>query len=250
VKFALVDGERREPQPHLAGQCPGCGNRVTAKCGTQRVWHWAHKGLRTCDPWWERETEWHRRWKNLFPSSWQEIPLRSEMTGERHFADVQTPYGLVIEFQHSPMSRAERLSRESFYRDMIWVVDGTRAKKDRLRIDKALPGWRRWPENQYAVKFIVENFLPSFWVTCGVPVLFDFDGLLVESNTDHNLLCLMPNRYRADQAVFFPMARSKLIGLANGGACIPDWQEVCRELDANRLQALNARDGLTFCRHK
>ena len=57
--------------------------------------------------------------KTLFPSSWQEIPLRSEMTGERHFADVPN-YLTVLSYefsQHSPMSRAEPLSRESFYRE-------------------------------------------------------------------------------------------------------------------------------------
>ncbi|ESX80230.1 competence protein [Mesorhizobium sp. LSHC420B00] len=246
MKFALVGGERREPEPTLTGQCPGCGETVTAKCGTQRVWHWAHKGLRTCDPWWEPETEWHRRWKNLFPVSWQETVRRSETTGERHIADVQTPHGLVIEFQHSTITPAERVSREHFYRDMIWVVDGTLAKKDRPRIDKGLPDWRWQPENKYTAKFLVENFLPSFWVKCDVPVLFDFDGLLVGPSTErqNHLICLLPNRYREDQAVFFPMARSTLVGIANNETSIPDWREICRDLDANRMQVPTASNRL------
>jgi hypothetical protein len=43
---------------------------------------------------------------------------------EVHRADVKTPTGIVLEFQHSNMTDAERLSREAFYGDMIWILDG------------------------------------------------------------------------------------------------------------------------------
>jgi competence CoiA-like predicted nuclease len=78
---------RREAQRGLLGGCPDCGAIVIAKCGHVRVPHWAHQGIRTCDPWWEPETEWHRTWKNCFPEDWQEISHTS-ITGEIHRADV------------------------------------------------------------------------------------------------------------------------------------------------------------------
>src|SRR5215471_3563051 len=116
MKFALVDGERREAQRGLSGKCPGCGRAMIPKCGERRlrVWHWAHRGTHTCDYLREPETEWHRAWKNKFPEDWQEKPHRSE-DGEKHIADVKTDRGIVIEFQHSFLHRDERESREKFY---------------------------------------------------------------------------------------------------------------------------------------
>ena len=78
AKFAIVEGERREAQPGLSAECPACDDAMIAKCGEHRVWHWAHRGAHTCEPWWEPETEWHRDWKNHFPEGWQEIIHRSK----------------------------------------------------------------------------------------------------------------------------------------------------------------------------
>jgi competence protein CoiA len=129
MKFALVNGQREEARPNLSGECPGCGRLMVARCGEVRVRHWAHKQSSDCDPWWENETEWHRAWKDQFPADWQEIVHHAE-TGERHIADVKTPRGWVIEFQHSYLKPEERRSRNVFYPKLIWVVDGTRRKRD------------------------------------------------------------------------------------------------------------------------
>src|SRR5262249_46405857 len=127
MKFALVEGERREAKPGLSGKCPIHGHAMIAKCGEYRVNHWAHRANCTCDHWWEPETEWHRAWKNQFPEGWQEIIHQSQSeAGERHIADVKTESGAVIEFQHSFLRRDERESREKFYRKLVWVVDGLR----------------------------------------------------------------------------------------------------------------------------
>ncbi len=45
-------------------------------------------------------------------------------------ADVRTDKGLVIEFQHSYINPEERRQRENFYKNMIWIVDGTRLQRD------------------------------------------------------------------------------------------------------------------------
>ncbi|MGO8224758.1 competence protein CoiA [Rhizobium ruizarguesonis] len=129
MKFAVVDGVRREAAPGLSGTCPGCEAPVMPKCGAIRLHHWAHRSTVLCDPWREPETEWHRAWKNHFPIEWQEVWHRSD---DRvvHIADVRTVGGSVLEFQHSPISREERGSREAFYRPMAWVADGTRLKRD------------------------------------------------------------------------------------------------------------------------
>ena len=132
MKFAVVDGERREAQRGLSGTCPLYGHAMIAKCGEHRVHHWAHRANCACDHWWEPETKWHRDWKDQFPEDRQEIIHQSE-DGEKHIADVKTESGVVLEFQHSPLPRDEREARENFYRNMVWVVNGLRRKRDRPR---------------------------------------------------------------------------------------------------------------------
>jgi len=70
MRFALLNNEPTEAKPGLKGFCRGCGQPVISKCGTVRVHHWAHQNNKMCDSWWERETPWHRSWKNNFPKHW------------------------------------------------------------------------------------------------------------------------------------------------------------------------------------
>lgn len=141
MQFALVDNERIRPSSGLTALCPACGGAMIAKCGQQRVHHWAHRGARSCDPWWEPETPWHRDWKNAFHASCQEVILHAP-SGEKHIADVRTGHGLTIEFQHSHLSPDERAAREQFYKDMMWVVDGARLKRDLPRFIAGFRGFR------------------------------------------------------------------------------------------------------------
>ena len=137
MKFSLVNGQRQEAQPNLSGECPVCGQATVAKCGEVKIWHWAHKGRRTCDPWWENETEWHRTWKGQFPEAWQEV-VHPANSGEKHIGDVTTDQGWVIEFQHSYLKPDERRSRDDFYPKLVWVVNGARRKRDAEQFRKAL----------------------------------------------------------------------------------------------------------------
>ena len=116
-----------------------CGEQALSKCGSQKAWHWAHAGKRHCDPWWENETDWHRYWKNLFPEETREVVHYDEVTGEKHIADIKTGRGMVIEFQHSAMSPEELASREVFYGNMIWIVDGKPFEKQFEILESQLP---------------------------------------------------------------------------------------------------------------
>ena len=114
MKFALVNGEKSEATKGAKGFCPSCGAELIAKCGEVKVNHWAHKGSRNCDPWWENETDWHRSWKGNFPVDWQEV-IHFDGKGEKHIADVKTQTGYVLEFQHSYLDPEERRSRNAFH---------------------------------------------------------------------------------------------------------------------------------------
>jgi competence protein CoiA len=176
MKYALVNDERQEAQPGLSGKCTCCGHTAIARCGELKIWHWAHKGKLICDPWWEKETEWHREWKGKFPKACQEIVHYAE-NGEKHIADVKNDQGYVIEFQHSLIKPEERKARENFYKTMIWIVDGTRRLRDK---DKFIDVWEHSKRinNKVEVRklwgYFDECALLRDWNGSSVPVFFDF----------------------------------------------------------------------------
>jgi competence CoiA-like predicted nuclease len=124
IRYANVDGQLREPVKGLKGICPGCDSSVIAKCGQIKIHHWAHERGIDCDPWWEPMTQWHRDWQNNFEPAWREKIFRDDQSGEYHRADIYTSKGLTIEFQHSSLSSIEFESRNTFYKNLIWVVNG------------------------------------------------------------------------------------------------------------------------------
>lgn len=133
MQFSIVNGQRLKASPRLIGNCPACGTPTRSKCGSIILWHWAHITTKHCDAWWENESEWHKEWKAQFQEDLQEVVQYDQSTGERHIADIKTNQGLVIELQHSAISIDELRSRESFYQNMVWIVDG-RSFKDRFTI--------------------------------------------------------------------------------------------------------------------
>jgi hypothetical protein len=135
---------------------------MRAKCGSRVIWHWSHAGKRHCDPWWENETEWHRRWKSYFPEREREV-IHFDHAGEKHVADVKTSHGMVIEFQNSPMSPLELQARETFYGKMMWIVNAKQFA-DRFHILSALPD----PTSEFAQDLVfqaqrVEWLGKGFW---------------------------------------------------------------------------------------
>ena len=174
MRFAIVNNNKIEAKPKLKGLCPHCESEMIAKCGRVKVWHWAHKGNPPCDPWWESETEWHREWKNHFPVEWQEILHADPITGEKHIADVKNPFGLVIEFQHSSLKPDERLSREEFYKEMIWIVDGKRGELDESYFNMGLNGPIQESPLAYQIEWWGQSRLLHNWGESKVNVYLDF----------------------------------------------------------------------------
>ena len=169
------------------GICPACGKKVISKCGKERIWHWAHEANKNCDKWWEEETEWHRKWKNYFPEQWQEKTITVEE--QQHRADIKTPDGLVIEFQHSYISSEEKEFREKFYKKMIWVFDKTRLKNDYTNFFNC--EFRTLKRTQKVTMYLSLNVMGN----SKVPIFFDFAGL--EDINDYTnpkffMYCILP----------------------------------------------------------
>lgn len=218
MRYALVDGARKEAQSKLVGECPHCGSTVIAKCGPINMDHWAHKNRASCDFWWDSETEWHRYWKNEFPKEWQERSRR-DANGELHISDVLTPTGLTIEFQHSPIKREEVEIRTRFHNRVCWIVDGTRLKTGWKNFQKALwIGFKQSLDGLIVHKiFSQDSKLLRQWSGLDCTVVFDFaeNGLWVKSRSNRIV------------ALAYPIDRNELIEVLKKGQQPPlaNWSE-------------------------
>lgn len=241
MKFALVHNIKTEASKAAKGICPGCGSELIAKCGDIKLHHWSHKGNRNCDPWWENETIWHRSWKNNFLAEWQEVTLIDEGTGEKHIADVRTDQGIVIEFQHSHLHPEERISREHFHKNMVWVVDGTRLKNDYKRLLRGKADYFRKTNNKgiYFVSLLEECF-PSNWLKSSVPILFDFRGTeIIEDIHDirNSLFCLYPKQV-GRESILITMSHDFFIkNIING-----EWKSLMNNINQFRQSCQNQID--------
>ncbi len=236
MQFALVNGERSRPKKGLRGHCQYCDGEMVAKCGPYIVWHWAHMPGSNCDPWWGPESEWHRGWKNLFPEDWQEIVHFDERTGEKHIADVKTPHGLVIEFQNSPMSFEELASREAFYQEMIWIVngDGGSLNPNYFNLGLMWEGAISFRPLVRYVKWMSRNRLLHKWSAATTPVYIDFGF--------QGMWRFFDFRLEDDVGAFSPLDQNWLIEACLLGESIPiayvseeDEEEYISRLRSNHL---------------
>lgn len=219
MKFALINNNRTTATKGAKGLCPNCGAELIAKCGDLKVNHWAHKGIRNCDPWWENETEWHRAWKSNFSTDWQEVIMTDETTGEKHIADIRSEYGVVVEFQHSHIDPMERIKRETFYKKMLWVVDGTRLKRDYPRFLKSMGKFRLTNKKGYYVIENPEECFPISWLNSSVPIVFDYKGtetIQYASDRRYPLYFLFP-KSNNNQTIIAIISRESFIqSIVNG----------------------------------
>lgn len=223
MKYALVDGQPRAALPGFRGECAICSEPVIPKSGTIRVAHWAHLSGDGVDHRWERETPWHRDWKECFPGEWHEV-IHQASDGKRHIADVKTEHGRVIEFQNSPISEDERRSREEFYRPMWWVVNGRRLTRDRPRFFEMLRRGAIRGVKPLALSVHVDScMLLQKWADSRVSVFFDFGENEEPSDMFHfGAPVLWASRLRRTNgtAALIPVYRENFVKAAISGTPI------------------------------
>jgi len=159
------DINRNKPTPNASSECPACKSVITAKCGSIKIWHWAHKSIAECDANWEPTTQWHLDWQAKVPESMREIIIG------RHIADIKLSSGKVIEIQHSNLPVEVVQEREQFYGDMTWIFDGQEFY-DRLRIKEKL--WNGKPSHSFVFKkprhYILKATKIPFYIDFGKEV--------------------------------------------------------------------------------
>lgn len=119
--------------------CPGCKAQMIMKCGDIVAHHFSHKASKLCDPWYKDSmSDWHWKLQSMFPAECQEVVVWDDSHSELHFADVLfSDKGTthVMEFQHSPISRKEFISRSSFYLGLgyklTWIFDFCECEKQK-----------------------------------------------------------------------------------------------------------------------
>lgn len=120
-------GKRIHAKHSVKGQeyiCPVCGKSVFPKQGELNRWHFSHP-RNGCDDLWHYDmSDWHIFMQDLFPPEYQEIVV-SDGT-HTHRADILKD-GIVIEFQHSRISKREFDERNAFFLGLgyrvVWVFD-------------------------------------------------------------------------------------------------------------------------------
>jgi len=173
---------RKLPSPLIKdAKCPCCDETVIPKCGQIKRWHWAHQKGNDCDDWSNAETKWHIDWKNQFPDDWQEVVMDKSprldssgqqrigwYRGQKHRADVQTPKGMIVEFQNSRISPEDIIKREEFYGFVKWVLNGSSfAQNLELRPKGDYYSFRwKWP--------------PQIWFSAKCPLYVDMQPLVDE----------------------------------------------------------------------
>ncbi len=154
--FVALDADNNRVYADTVGKgtscfCPACNEPLRLRKGSKIRPHFAHLPNTECYYGIDKDykSEWHIRMQDYFPRENQEVRFEDENTGERHIADVYLPAAnMVLEFQHSPISEEEFMSRTLFHinhdRRIVWLFDEStpnpqkgnlgRFKPDDLRI--------------------------------------------------------------------------------------------------------------------
>ena len=131
----------------------------------------------------------------------------------------------------------ERVSRECFYKNMAWVVDGTRRKTDYRKFLNAFDYNAIWhfPKDVIWILDNGHNYLPIEWLESRFPVFFDFKGLLDNPTNDlirEHMWCLFPIRGH-NINVLMDIPRETFIGYIKEGGIQFKYDEIIKH--ANEL---------------
>lgn len=120
-----------DSDPKQSYFCPACGSKMIQRRGNIIAHHFAHMAKKECDPWYVGKlSPWHTEMQSHFDKSVREVIIWNQAHTIYHIADIAIRTGkgnIVIEFQHSPISQKEFISRSKFYLEsdytLIWVFD-------------------------------------------------------------------------------------------------------------------------------
>lgn len=206
MQIALINGERVKPTPYAKGAiCPLCKTEVIAKCGEQKIHHWAHKNKIQCDLWCETPTLRHQSWKECFPEDWWEHIV--DRNGEHHIADIETENGTIVLLSQKSFKEKLMTERENFFQTPVWVIHASRYERSVKKFSNALKvGLFLKPHSNVSKnafdywllsKFHEDEVFKPEWLKSQFPVFLDFTfdekSESEVTKSEHNFVwCLMP----------------------------------------------------------
>lgn len=150
--FVAIDTEGKRVYADSAEKdtkcfCPVCNEELRLRKGGTNRPHFAHKQDTECQYGKDQDykSEWHIRMQEYFPREACEVRFIDDETDEVHIADVFLEDSkTVLEFQHSPISEDEFMSRTIFHlkneRRIVWLFDESSKSLDstygRFRYDE------------------------------------------------------------------------------------------------------------------
>jgi competence protein CoiA len=128
---------------------------------------------------------------------------------------VKTENGWVLEFQHSYLKPEERRARNAFYPMLVWIVDGTRRKTDKLQFEKAMKESTAVIKEPLILRvlFPEECRLLKEWHDSNALVFFDFQET---KETNQSMLWFLFPKIATNEAYISRFSRQKFIEMHNG----------------------------------
>ena len=170
--------------------CNFCHEKVIAKKGSIVVHHYAHSPNSTClftkkEP----KTQWHQFWQENIKSDYLEKIITKD--NKKHIADIINTTNTVIEIQHSNISLTDAFDRESFYNNMIWILDGNNRYHDTSKeVTETISVSFEFTQNN--TKYYMIKSTKKFWSYLQKPKYIDTSlGLLhvIRSYNENYYLC-------------------------------------------------------------
>jgi len=110
-------GEHIGPTSGSRAYCTTCGATVIARCGIQRIHHWAHKSNTSCSAITEPESEWKHAWRQIFKQDNCEVTINNVFFDAKGYND--TPIMLRV----TAMDNDQAMELQGQFPNMIWIFD-------------------------------------------------------------------------------------------------------------------------------
>lgn len=163
---------------------PICRGLVVLKKGEINVAHFAHKNRGCIDNWNYDMSEWHKEKQNYFDIQYQEVVVESNDI--KHRADILKD-GVVIEFQHSPISASEFNDRNDFYTScgykVAWIFDVT----DHINNEELF--WNEYSTSKNVMKWKrpmrILKEINNLRISSNISIWLNWDYQHIDENSDY-----------------------------------------------------------------
>lgn len=180
---ALIDGKLVHIQDYndelykgINKFCPACKERLKYIKSSNKVAYFAH--ITKCE---YEDMSWHKTWQSTLLYTEQTIISKINNIQRINRADGYNPESkLIIEFQHSPITRSYIQQREEVYDNMLWIFDNMIEINGLYGSDNE--------NNKYAIIELDTKLVNRYqYIYCTKKVYFDVGIGLFEPFDIHNI---------------------------------------------------------------